>query len=142
MLYIFTTMTSFAENAALPHGRGTDRTLGKTDFALFDCMGSLHGYYSDVTRVTRLICYGLDKVFTSSFQTIALPDSEIPADHLRIWSHVRSAQAIALHTARQGTLTCDVDEAARSYLKKAGYASWFTHRLGHGETFGCTVPDL
>jgi len=65
-------------------------------------------------------------------RTIALPDSQIPADHLRIWSHVRSAQAIALHAARQGTLTCDVDEAARSYLKKAGYASWFTHRLGHG----------
>ena len=39
------------DNAALPHGSSTDKTLGKTDFALFDCGASLHGYYSDVTRV-------------------------------------------------------------------------------------------
>ena len=38
------------ENAAL-HGSGTGRVLGKSDFALFDCTASLHGYYSDVTRV-------------------------------------------------------------------------------------------
>jgi Xaa-Pro aminopeptidase len=132
-------MTRFAENAALPYGRGTDRTLGKTDFALFDCMGSLHGYYIGVTRVTTIIYYGLDEVFTNSFQTIALPDPQIPADHLRIWSHVRSAQTPALHAARQGTLTRGVDEAARSYLKKAGHASWFTHRLGYGEAFGWAV---
>jgi Xaa-Pro aminopeptidase len=42
------------ENAALPHGSGTDRQLGEEDFALFDITGSLHGYYSDLTRV-RLI---------------------------------------------------------------------------------------
>ena len=42
------------ENAALPHGSGTDRVLGESDFALFDCMASLHGYYSDVTRVLPL----------------------------------------------------------------------------------------
>lgn len=41
-----------AENAALPHGSGTDRALAKMDFALFDCTASLHGYFSDVTRVS------------------------------------------------------------------------------------------
>lgn len=39
------------ENAALPHGSGTDRKLGPQDFALFDCTGSRHGYWSDITRV-------------------------------------------------------------------------------------------
>jgi hypothetical protein len=39
------------ENAALPHGSGTDRALGEHDLALFDVGGSLHGYMSDVTRV-------------------------------------------------------------------------------------------
>lgn len=43
------------ENAALPHGSGTDRVLNSSDFALFDCTGSLHGYYSDVTRVSAVI---------------------------------------------------------------------------------------
>ena len=43
-----------SENAALPHGSGTDRELGEGDFALIDCGGSLHGYQSDVTRVSAL----------------------------------------------------------------------------------------
>ena len=45
------TEKSTSDNAALPHGGGTDKSLGKADFALFDCGASLHGYYSDVTRV-------------------------------------------------------------------------------------------
>ena len=45
------TEISTLDNAALPHGSGTDKSLGKADFALFDCGASLHGYYSDVTRV-------------------------------------------------------------------------------------------
>lgn len=43
------------ENAALPHGSGTDKTLGPSDYALIDCGGSLHGYKSDVTRVCRMV---------------------------------------------------------------------------------------
>jgi Xaa-Pro aminopeptidase len=41
-------------NAALPHGSGTDRVLQQDEFALFDCGGSLHGYISDVTRVSGM----------------------------------------------------------------------------------------
>lgn len=40
-------------NAALPHGSGTDRALTSSDFALFDCGGLLHGYQSDITRVSK-----------------------------------------------------------------------------------------
>ena len=43
------------ENAALPHGSGTDRVLGKHDFVLIDTGGGLHGYQSDVTRVSVAI---------------------------------------------------------------------------------------
>jgi Xaa-Pro aminopeptidase len=41
----------FGENAALPHGTGSDRALGKADMALIDTGGDVHGYGSDVTRV-------------------------------------------------------------------------------------------
>lgn len=41
----------YPENAALPHGSGTDRALGAHDFVLVDCDAGLHGYRSDVTRV-------------------------------------------------------------------------------------------
>lgn len=39
------------ENAALPHGSGSDRELGKSDFILIDAGGLLYEYNSDVTRV-------------------------------------------------------------------------------------------
>jgi Xaa-Pro aminopeptidase len=50
-VFPFYTEKSTLDNAALPHGSGTDKSLGKADFALFDCGASLHGYYSDITRV-------------------------------------------------------------------------------------------
>ncbi|KAF8163159.1 peptidase M24, structural domain-containing protein [Crassisporium funariophilum] len=102
------------ENAALPHGSGTDRSLKKEDFALFDCTAALHGYYSDVTR------------------TVALPDSEISEEHVRIWGDVRFAQSVALNAAKEGVMTREVDLAARTMLELVGYADYFTHRLGHG----------
>lgn len=49
-----------AENAALPHGKGSDRVLGDRDFILIDTTASLHGYYSDLTRVCiALHCFML-----------------------------------------------------------------------------------
>ncbi|KZP23639.1 peptidase M24 [Athelia psychrophila] len=104
----------FGENAALPHGRGSDRTLEKSDFTLIDAGGLLHGYSSDVTR------------------TFALSSSEIPLSNLKIWDAVKEAQNIAAATARAGVVTGKVDETAREYLATLGYAQYFTHRLGHG----------
>lgn len=44
------------ENAALPHGTGTDRVLGRSDLILIDTGGVLFGYHSDVTRVRLCWC--------------------------------------------------------------------------------------
>ncbi|KAF9001904.1 peptidase M24 [Cyathus striatus] len=107
-------LTLFGENAALPHGSGTDRSLTRLDFALFDCTASLHGYYSDVTR------------------TVALYESTIPKDHLDIWYSVQKAQTVAIKNASAHVVTGEVDRAARSFLEAEGYGDYFTHRLGHG----------
>ncbi|OJT14606.1 hypothetical protein TRAPUB_8852 [Trametes pubescens] len=107
-------LTLFGENAALPHGSGTNRVLGKHDFVLVDCGGSLHGYESDVTR------------------TFALPDSVIPLRYQALWGIVHAAQQTALEVAANGTITSAVDRAARKIIKEAGYGEFFTHRLGHG----------
>ena len=40
-------------NAAFPHGGSTDRQLQKEDFILIDAAASLHGYKSDITRVSH-----------------------------------------------------------------------------------------
>ncbi|KAK1228892.1 hypothetical protein PQX77_008050 [Marasmius sp. AFHP31] len=107
-------LTLFGEDAALPHGGGSDRVLGKSDYALFDCVASLHGYKSDLTR------------------TVALPDSDIPSNHSTIWQSVLSAQNAALAQARQGVVAKSVDEAARNSLASSQLDQFLTHRLGHG----------
>ncbi|TFY65499.1 hypothetical protein EVG20_g5567 [Dentipellis fragilis] len=104
----------FGENAALPHGSGTDRALGADDFVLIDCGGSLHGYQSDVTR------------------TFALPRSSPDPEYVFLWITVHTAQEHALRAARAGALTRAVDKAARDVIAETDTAQYFTHRLGHG----------
>ena len=108
-------MSPSTENASLPHGSGTDRILTRNDLILFDIGGSLHGYYSDLTR------------------TFALPDSHIPTQALEKWFLVQTAQKVAARTAREGALASDVDAAARKVIVQKGLGKWFTHRLGHGQ---------
>ncbi|KDN50702.1 hypothetical protein RSAG8_01200, partial [Rhizoctonia solani AG-8 WAC10335] len=109
-------LVQFGENAALPHGSGSDRTLRAQDMVLIDTGGSLHDYQSDVTR------------------TFALPGSVIPDDHIRIWETVSKVQAYAMSVARQGVEARRVDESARVYMdsEQSGMAQYFSHRLGHG----------
>ncbi|TFY82286.1 hypothetical protein EWM64_g1725 [Hericium alpestre] len=104
----------FGENAALPHGSGTDRILGKHDFVLIDCGGSLHSYQSDVTR------------------TFLLDDSSVNDEKMALWNTIKAAQAYALQTARAGVLTRVVDQAARDVISEGANVQYFTHRLGHG----------
>ncbi|QRW03736.1 Metallopeptidase family M24 [Ceratobasidium sp. AG-Ba] len=109
-------LVQFGENAALPHGSGSDRVLRADDMVLIDTGGSLHHYESDVTR------------------TFALPDSVIPGEHVRIWETVSKVQAHAFSVARKGVEARAVDEAARAYMddQQAGMSRYFSHRLGHG----------
>ena len=44
----------FGDDAARPHGGGVDRSLAKDELVLIDVGGSLHGYVSDITRVSGL----------------------------------------------------------------------------------------
>ncbi|KAG1736725.1 peptidase M24, structural domain-containing protein [Suillus lakei] len=104
----------FGENAALPHGSGSDRALGKADFILIDAGGVLLEYHSDVTR------------------TFMLHDSSIPLAHKTIWYDVHTAQTLAHVAAREGANTSAVDKVARDWLDGRGYNGYFTHRLGHG----------
>ncbi|KAK7693663.1 hypothetical protein QCA50_003233 [Cerrena zonata] len=107
-------LTLFGENAALPHGSGTDRVLGKHDFILIDAGGTLHGYVSDVTR------------------TFVLRSSVISDRQFALWRLVRKAQTAAFDKARNGTRAADVDSAARHVINEVGLGEYFTHRLGHG----------
>ncbi|KAJ9096585.1 hypothetical protein QFC19_007117 [Naganishia cerealis] len=106
------------ENAALPHGTGSDRALRKEDFALIDAGGQFRGYTSDITR------------------TFALSGSKISATQDRLWNLVKEAQTAALRAGVVGATGQEVDAAAREIIeakgKRQAEREGFTHRLGHG----------
>ncbi|BEI87626.1 uncharacterized protein CcaverHIS019_0103440 [Cutaneotrichosporon cavernicola] len=118
------------ENAALPHGSGTDRFLQKDEVVLIDAGGKWGGYVSDITR------------------TFALPDSEISDEHLEVWEIVRRAQLAPASLLRLLQIGDKpqyswLDDRARETVKKGMAAlgvppgpdpdyTTFTHRLGHG----------
>ncbi|KAJ9121667.1 hypothetical protein QFC22_002287 [Naganishia vaughanmartiniae] len=106
----------FGENAALPHGTGTDRALKEDDFALIDAGGQFRGYTSDITR------------------TFALPGSKISATEDRLWHLVKDAQTAALKAGNAGATGKEVDAAARDLIRERGTRKaerqGFTHRLG------------
>ncbi|WWC93363.1 hypothetical protein V866_000197 [Kwoniella sp. B9012] len=120
----------FGENAALPHGSGTDRQLTKKDLVLIDAGGKWGGYVSDITR------------------TFALPSSTIPESHIELWETVRKAQRAPYEMLLKsnGSLTFgDLDKSARKVVTEWKSHdsdvdedeaevdfSIFTHRLGHG----------
>lgn len=128
-----TKMMATSENAALPHGSGTNKVLGQSDFALFDCTASLHGYWSDVTRVRNSLTWTLVPFIYHPLQTFALKTSNISPDNLVKWSLVHAAQESAISVAREGIAARIVDEHARFVLRIAKLDQYFTHRLGHGK---------
>lgn len=75
------------------------------------------------------------------WQTFQLKDSQIPEDHVRMWWDVHYAQETALHIAKAGIITAEVDSAARKALNERGLGSYFTHRLGHGDRNINVMPD-
>ena len=58
-------------------------------------------------------------------------------EHLDIWDVVWTAQTMAIAAAYNGTVTSEVDRAARLTIEEDGYGEYFTHRLGHGELRLC-----
>lgn len=121
-----------AENAALPHGSGTDRFLQRGEFVLIDAGGKWGGYVSDITR------------------TFSLRDSDISDEHRAVWEIVRAGQLAPANLLRMleagdKPRYAWLDDRARETVKK-GMAAYgvtpakghgpdytvFTHRLGHG----------
>ncbi|KAH9904966.1 peptidase M24, structural domain-containing protein [Xylariomycetidae sp. FL2044] len=104
----------FGDQAAYPHGGKHGKTLSEGEFVLIDIGSSLHGYGSDVTRTI-------------------LPDGvQVAKDLSDIWETVKMAQAAGFDHMWPNETCSDVDAASRQVVKDAGYAPYYTHRLGHG----------
>jgi Xaa-Pro aminopeptidase len=108
----FETIVASGARSALPHGRATPARLPKHGFLTLD-FGIIHkGYCSDMTRTVFL---GTPK----------------PRER-DAYQAVLEAQEAAVDAVSEGVSCADVDEAARSILRKQGFGDAFSHSTGHG----------
>jgi Xaa-Pro aminopeptidase len=108
----FDTIVASGERSALPHGRATMAKLPRRGFVTLDFGVVLDGYCSDMTRTVHL--------------GRALPEE------LEVYDAVLEAQESAVSAIRPGVSVGEVDEAARSVLRRRGLDAFFSHSTGHG----------
>ncbi|WP_348261269.1 aminopeptidase P family protein [Telmatobacter sp. DSM 110680] len=108
----FETIVASGERSALPHGKASLTLLPRKGFVTLDFGIIREGYCSDMTRT---VCLGTPR-----------------AEERNAYEAVLLAQGNAVAAVAPGVSCGEVDEAARSILRKAGMADAFTHSTGHG----------
>ncbi|NYF80304.1 aminopeptidase P family protein [Granulicella arctica] len=108
----FDTIVASGERSALPHGHATTAKLPRQGFVTLDFGVILDGYCSDMTRTVHM-------------------GNALPGEH-EAYDAVLEAQEAAVAVVAPGVTAGDVDEAARSVLRRAKLDRFFTHSTGHG----------
>jgi Xaa-Pro aminopeptidase len=99
----------------------TNSAIQEGDFVLIDLWAKLarpRSIYSDLTRV-------------------AFVGREVPEQYERIFQIVAQARDAGIATVRDALAKrrplpgCEVDDACRAVIEKAGYGQYFVHRTGH-----------
>ena len=96
----------------MPHGRASEQPIGAGSFVVCDFGVILSGYCSDQTRTVW----------------VGKPSNEAR----QTYDAVKEAQQAAIEAVKPGVSAGEVDEAARTVLRKAGLGDYFTHSTGHG----------
>lgn len=100
------------KKTSMPHGVPDHNQVRNGDFVLFDIGATVDGYHSDMTRT---LAFG-----------------NISSEQKGIYEIVRQAQMNGLMTVKDGVSCGEVDDAARSYIRQAGFGEYFGHSTGHG----------
>jgi Xaa-Pro dipeptidase len=108
----FAPIVSSGPNSANPHASPSDRKIRSGDLLVVDWGAAVDGYISDLTRT-----FAVGKV-----------DEEFKKIH----QIVLDANTAGQNAARPDVACAEVDLAARTIIRKAGYGQYFTHRTGHG----------
>ena len=98
-------------NTSLPHGVAGERVIREGDFITMDYGASYMGYCSDMTR-TVAVGYATEEMQI-------------------VYNTVLKAQLAGLAISKAGVIGADIDEAARSVIRDAGYGDYFGHGYGH-----------
>jgi Xaa-Pro aminopeptidase len=108
----FDTIVASGERSALPHGHASAAKFPKRGFVTLDFGVVLDGYMSDMTRTVYL--------------------GRARSEERDVYDAVLEAQEAAVAAVTPGVTAGEVDEAARSVLRRARLDKWFTHSTGHG----------
>jgi Xaa-Pro aminopeptidase len=108
----FETIVASGARSALPHGRASAALLPRRGFVTLDFGIILKGYCSDMTRTVFL----------------GTPRSR----ERNAYQAIVDAQQAAVGAVTAGASCAEVDEAARSVLRREGVAEAFSHSTGHG----------
>jgi len=108
----FETIVASGVRSALPHGRATGAQLPRRGFVTLDFGVILKGYCSDMSRTVFL--------------------GKPRAKERNAYQAVLEAQEAGVAAVSAGASCGEVDEAARSVLRREGLAEAFTHSTGHG----------
>jgi Xaa-Pro aminopeptidase len=108
----FDTIVLFGKRSALPHGKPSHTRLERGDFVLCDFGCTYDGFASDMTR---------------TFVAGKASDEQ-----KNIYNIVLKAQQEAKKHVFSGIIASEVDNAARSIIKNAGFGEMFGHATGHG----------
>jgi Xaa-Pro aminopeptidase len=100
--------------SAMPHAMPTEKKLSKGDLVIIDWGGEANGYFSDMTR------------------TFLLRGDRNAGKKREIYRIVLEANNKAVSSIYPGIESKNIDNAARSFIRKAGYADFFGHGTGHG----------
>ena len=108
----FETIVAAGPNSARPHGRATDRPIGRGEMIIVDTGCVVGDYVSDYTRT-----------FTTGF---------VEAQVKQAYAVVLAAQQAGFDALRSGVKGFDADAAARRVVDETAFAGTFGHGLGHG----------
>ena len=108
----FPTIIAAGPRSAVIHGRASQARIPSRGFVVCDFGVILAGYCSDRTRTVH----------------VGKPSQQAKD----FYGAVLEAQQAAIAAVRPGVTAGEVDEAARSVLRKWRLARWFTHSTGHG----------
>lgn len=108
----FDTIVASGARSALPHGTATSARLPRRGFVTLDFGVILDGYCSDMTRTVHM-------------------GKPLPGER-EVYDSVLEAQEAAVSAVAPGVTAGDVDEAARSVLRRVKLDRYFSHSTGHG----------
>lgn len=108
----FESIVASGPNAARPHGRASDRMIGRGETVVVDAGCIVDGYASDYTRT-----------FVTGY---------VDGDVKEAYAVVLAAQQAGFDALAAGVRGIDADAAARRVVDATSFAGMFGHGLGHG----------